>query len=460
MTKNILNTCLLVLCTMLFASCSTTANFISPTQTPTSATPPSNASLSDSSFWQGSNTDIWGRLGHVPLVQLDAAASTPDATQRGWIKLAIINKRFGADSKQLAQQLIAWRTEFPSHPGNSLFPDNSSLSSLSNLSPPKHIALLLPLQGANATSGQAVRDGFLSAYYDSLAKTGVQQTISFYDTNKNPNMSALYQQAVAEGADFVVGPLLKTDVESLTHSGTFTVPTLELNYTDVWLGSLGNNLYQFGLSPLDESQQMADKASSAHLSRAIIIAPQSDWGQRNLGILTSRWQSLGGSVVETYRFSKQSNLTQDISNLMHVSAKDNRPNNQPAPQDRRKDFDVIFLLADEQKAREIVPLLKFYYANNIPIYATSSVWSGTPNAQKDQDLNGVIFCDIPWTLEMNHGNRLSAVGQDAYLLSRELPRMNMLPQFPIYGATGALTLTSQHKIFRQISWTKMQNGTQ
>lgn len=431
----------------------------------------------DPTFWQSNNpTMIWHRLQQIPQHQLQSGlnqTSTPAIA--AWIKLALINKQSGNNTSQLVTELIQWRAENTSHPANSLFPDDSTLTSLQTIKSPHHLAVLLPLEGTLSASGQAVRDGFLSAYYQSAASTHAEQTLSFYDTHSNSSIPSLYQQALAEGADTVIGPLTKENVKSLLNQGSFSIPTLALNYTDLWFGSLPANFYEYGLSPDDEAQQVANKAAFAGLKKAIIIAPQNTWGQRVSNQLISRWKSSGGTVSDIYYFNSKNNLTAEIASLLHVNPNQTRSNRSvdntqsSLEQQRRQDFDVIFLLAEPDKAREIVPLLKYYYADNVPIYATSTVYSGAPTPQKDSDLNGVIFCDIPWVLEMaghhnNHTlkegsyNRLFAVGHDAYLLSNQFARLEKLPLFPIQGATGALTLTQQQKIYRYLSWTTIHNG--
>ena len=115
-------------------------------------------------------------------------------------------------------------------------------------------------------------------------------------------------------------------------------------------------------------------------------------------------------------------------------------------------------------ARQIVPLLRFYYAGNVPIYSISAVYSGHPNPVKDKDLNGVTFCEIPWIIQMSHTegspgqyDRLYAIGRDAYLLSQSLPRLNSMPNFPIYGATGALDM-DQQRIHQRLPWVTMHGG--
>lgn len=419
--------------------------------------------MSSPAFFEGSPSTVWARLQLKPGKELRATHLT-DPNNAAWVKLAVISKEDSTNKTLLGRDLIEWRNQNPNHPGNALFPSDSSLSTLQTLPAPKHIILLLPLQGAYGKQGQAVRDGFLNAYFEQLGRTHIQQTISFYDTAQNTDIISLYQKAINEGADFVAGPLLKEEVQTLLNSGNFPVNTLALNYTDS--GSLPAHFYEFGLSPLDEAEQVADKARQAGRTRAIIIASQNEWGQRVSKKVAARFRSNGGSIVETYYFTPQSDFSQDIPKLMHVNpeadqAQMRENNNKEAlEKQRRQDFDVIFLLAQPQAARQIVPLLRYYYAANTPIYATSMVYEGKPNPSKDVDLEGVTFSDLPWTLKGAgaSSNRLYAVGRDAYLLGNELERLTLLPNFPLYGATGALTLTPQHQIYRRLPWATIQNG--
>ncbi len=469
MRKNISALLLALVGTLVLTSCETTQNLfhsnLSGSQAALQNAPVNLQGFpNDPVFWQGDTATVWNKLQHIPLSELQtAAASATDPSITAWLKLAAISKQYSTDTNQLVNQLIAWRTANPTHSANTLFPSNSTLISLQNTRAPAHIALLLPLQGSLSESGQAVRDGFLSAYYASPIQR--QQTISFFDTTQNPSMPALYQQAVSKGADSVVGPLTKDDVQQLAGLGNFPAPTLALNYTDLWFGSLPSNFYEFGLSPLDEAKQLAEKSWQTGHKRALLIAPQDAWGQRVVKSLTANWQSLGGSVVDTFYFGNQTDLNKGIASLLHANPNNNRDQTLAPKQQRRQDFDIIFLLAPPQTARQIVPLLKYYYAANVPIYATSVVYSGSPSAS-DSDLNGVTFADMPWTLQTGgvanknspRSNRLYALGRDAYMLNNQYNRLSILPNFPIYGATGALTLTSQHKIYRRLAWVQMRNG--
>ncbi len=418
-------------------------------------------SLNDPQFWQGGQSTIWARLQQTGLDKLQAGQNTTDTTQAGWIKLAIISKRNSTNTTDLIHQLEDWRAQNGSHPANTLFPSNDALNSYATIAPPKHIALLLPLSGKLGASGNAVRNGFMNSYYAS--KGSADQTVAFYDTGLNPNVNALYAEAISKGADTVLGPLTKEEAKQLLSNSGLSVPTIELNYTDGW-GSLPSNVYQFGLSPIDESKQVANKAIQSGYTHALIIAPQNDWGQKTARSITEKFQSMGGTVVDSYYFASNSNFSADIPKLLHIDPKDDQKMSRDPDkksdmaQQGRHDYDVIFLLAPPPTARQIVPLLRFYYVNKTPIYATSAVYSGSADPQKNIDLNGVVFCDGPSTLYQG-GNRLTSVGHDAYLISRDLWRFKNLPNFPLYGATGEITLNPGNQFHRRLAWAQFHNGS-
>lgn len=464
MEKNVLIKIASVLIGIGLTSCSSVSS--SPSKTP--ASHKNVITMSQSNVFADSNTTTtWNKLQHMSVVKLAAMQSkTTDNIENGWITLAIIAKQRKASTQQLVDDLMAWRQRNPGHTANQLFPDNATLNQLVGAPPPVQIALLLPQGGAYASSGQAVSQGFLNAYYANRLQAG-KQRVKIYDTTQAQSMAALYQQAIADGADFVIGPLVKEQVQQLSVATPLSAPTLALNYTNN--NASYNNFYEFGLLPEDEAGQLADRARTAGLSKALVIAPQNAWGQRVVSAFSERWQAEGGDIQEKWYYADKANFNQDIAHLLKVDMaadkllmrKDN--NKAVLEQQRRQDFDVIFLFSQPEEARLIVSLLRYYYSGKTPIYTTSSAYSGKLNPQKDVDLNGVIVCDIPRDLsakkDREPANRLYAVGQDAYLLSQSLQRLATLPHFPIYATTGALTLSTQHQIHRRLPCVAIRNGS-
>src|SRR5688500_17774197 len=92
-----------------------------------------------------------------------------------------------------------------------------------------HIALLLPTSSeAFARAAEAVRAGFLEA---SRKATDRKLPVRLYAVTDDPqNVLASYRQALAAGAQLVVGPLTRNGVSALAAGAQLiTVPTLALN---------------------------------------------------------------------------------------------------------------------------------------------------------------------------------------------------------------------------------------
>lgn len=422
----------------------------------------------NAAFLQGNPTTIWYKLqqtSSVHLTQMLKERSEPN--DRGWIELALINKRYSTNKAvhRLPDQLISWRSRYPGHPGNALMPNDENLHNLTQNHPPSQIAILLPQSGPYAASSRHIRAGILNAYY---AKSGTtnKQNIKFYDT-AHTSPTALYEKATSEGADFVIGPLTKNEVNQLKQTSNFTAPIIALNYADN--SSANTNFYEFGLLPEDEATMAAERAYQQGLSQAIVIAPDNDWGKRVSQTLSNKWRELGGKVQDTWLYQARSNFNEDIAKLLKVDLKADKMITREANKkeilddQRRNDFNVIFLFAQNRDARVIVPLLRYYYASNVPIYASSSVFAGKMLGN-DSDLNGVIVCDIPWSkqpassIQGHASNRLYAIGQDAYTLSQSLPTLSKLNNFPLYGKTGALAVTNTQQIHRRIPCRVIRHG--
>ena len=411
---------------------------------------------------------LWLSLTLLPVAELDmlAAESVDGSVLKGWMQLALISRQTYRTPQAMLAQVEQWQVDYPEHPANHLLP--SPLDSVRLYPAPQQVALLLPLTGPLAGPGSAIKDGFMAAHDASQPAPGVR----VYDTNAG-DVAALYQQAVANGADYVVGPLSKPDVAKVA-SMNHPVPTVFLNDLE---GQVHDNAYQFGLSPSNEARQVAAKARKSGLSRALIIAPAGAWGDDVVRAFSNQWGASGGQVVDTLHFSPQDDMSNTIRSFLRVSDSEAREkhlqqllgrNIESTPR-RRQDFDVIFLVAYPSKARQIMPMLHYYYAGDVPVYATSSVYSGSANAMKDRDLDGIVFCDMPWVFshqvgsrnwpeQFNSYNRLYALGMDSYALSSQLNQLILFPALGVSDKSGVLYLSSNQQIARILAFGQFKQG--
>ncbi len=335
---------------------------------------------------------------------------------------------------------------------------NIILSSKKNLSTDvvvQRIALLVPLQGPLASIGQSVKQGFLAA----AQEAGAAQQVIVINTSTGPSIQSAYTLALAKKVQFIVGPLLKPQVQLLA-SLQPRMPVLTLNYLNSDI-STPIGLYQFGLSPLDEVQQATQVAWQKGYRSALIITTHGSWGTQIGEAFALQWQTLGGKVVDQIALSQNSaETTRQMSRFLHFQA----------PHERRTDFDVIFLASGPPIGRQVKPLLKFFYAGDIPVFATAAIYSGMPQSQRlDSDLNQIIFCAAPWSLAKSNiepllyaqlktaspeyfgrDSKYYALGIDAFHITQQLARLNQSPQQKLVGATGLLSLNSQRRIVRQL----------
>ncbi len=429
---------------------------------------------------------IYQNLVDAPESLLVRAKTAAPSAFGGWVELALIAKSAQLQPTESARLMNEWKARYPQHPGAQIVGDRFAARSTEQqrVSLPQRVALLLPQQGNFAKAAEAVRDGFLAAYY-AQQRDGFRPIIQFYDSGTNANdITAAYQRALRDGAQFVVGPLDKTAVNVLAQSKLLSVPTLALNYAEY--NDAVNNLFQFGLSPEDEAAQTAERAWLDGHGRAAALIPEGAFGDRLFVAFRERWMQLGGELVDSQIYStKDNDLSPPIKKLLDIDLSEQRRTAlrtvlgydiKYAPR-RRQDIDFIFLAAMPRHARMIRPQLNFHQANDLPVYSTSHVFSGFVNARADHDIDNVTFGDMPWVLPKARRNtalnstisqlwpqqvenymRLYAFGIDAFNL---IPNLNALAEQHTMqqpGETGNLYMDDAHRIQRRLQWAEFKNG--
>ena len=453
--------------------------------------------LEDSVSVIQNNELIWQTLNSLGQEDIEAAiATSTDSILSGWYELAALNQVYDGNPEEKYRALRQWIQQRPEHPAAIDLPIDLQFLQLVFRNKPTHIALLLPLSGKLAGPAGAIRDGFFSAYYGEIDDFS-KPLISLFDTNDG-DIKNLYDRAIANGADFIIGPLSKDKVAELaTH--TLSVPTLALNYIEETNADNPSNinLYQFGLSLENEAKQVANYAAEQGLKYALVIADSSDWSIRTAQSFIDQWQDNGGIIVDKREYAKDANYSNEIKSLLNISDSQNRATQlkrlfgqtfEFEPR-RRNDIDMIFLVARSREGRQIKPILDFHYAGDIPVYSTSQLFSSVEDTTKTRDLNGVRIITLPWVIDESREKqaitqniripasfeRLHALGHDAYRLHN---RLNLLSYSPIEsatpssldvtetqieqpnfaGATGKLTIDTNRHIIREQPFIEIKKG--
>ncbi|HDX0915736.1 TPA: penicillin-binding protein activator, partial [Stenotrophomonas maltophilia] len=121
--------------------------------------------------------------------------------------------------------------------------------------------------------------------------------INFIDTAGTPaGALAAYDKAVASGADFVVGPLGRDEVDAVYGRKQLQVPVLALNRGKDGppAGSAG-----FSLAPEDDGIVAAEYLRGRERGKALVINSADDTGRRAAAAFAQRFAQRGGQVVAT-----------------------------------------------------------------------------------------------------------------------------------------------------------------
>lgn len=406
----------------------------------------------------------------------------PGATQQliGWLDLgraALVSARnpFTAN-----EDIAQWRGRYPSHPANTLITQDILPELGAGMAYPTQIALILPLSGRMQAAGMAVRDGFLAALLQQDPSR--RPVLNVYDSAEMGAATA-YRRAVADGAQFVVGPLTKDEVTAIAASGETSVLTLALNQTAEGTAP-SPKLFQFSLDPEEEARQVAQRVAADGRMRGLVLLPNNDWGRRVFQAFDSELKILGGEIAGMKFYDPSArDYSQPITQLLLIDESRARANALSAalgtrfefePR-RRGDAQFVFIGAQPVQGRSLRPALRFHLAEDLAVYATSDIFE--PDAKGNNDLEGVIFPDMPWVISPDPASsqlrttlsrhwpvrargrgRLYAFGFDACRIVPLLKAGQFGSAHAIPGMTGLLSIDESGHVKRELDWAKVSGG--
>lgn len=400
--------------------------------------------------------------------------------ERGWLELAAVLAPGAADAATIARRSADWRQRHPHHPGAEFLPRGAASGAAEEgpaglpVTAPELVAVLLPLTGRNRAVGVAVRDGFLAA---GLADPAGAPRIRVYDTAE-PGIGSAYRTALADGAGFVVGPLLKEDIETLVSAEPLPVPTLALN------ALAGDSppafLFQFSLDPEEEARAAARRIAADGHVRGIALFPRSSWGERLHAAFATELQSTGVTLTSAQYYDPGArDFTGPLrAALGRFGGAADRRDGKPAPRrdpvaEARDGPQFAFFAASAATARALKPQMRFQMAYDLPVYATSDAWD--PSTRASADVEGMVFPEMPWILYGGQGApdlwdvlhddwasagrgrlRLYAFGYDAFRLMRNL--RGSARSIGIDGLTGQLQMAPDGRVQRRLEWARIEGG--
>ena len=419
---------------------------------------------------------------------LSFSQDTSNPIFSGWLQLAYIAKHYAIDPQILVQHLGNWQHDNPRHPGAIKLP--TDLERAINAKPykPKNIAVLLPLTGPRAAIANTVKQGIISSYF---ANPDDSVSVNFYDSAIGADIA--YQQAVDAGAEFIIGPLLQSEVETLLQAQQSSpsatsddkkqvIPQLFLNNADNITPN--QDQFFFALSPIDEAIDAAQKLFDDGIKKPLLLASNDSIGQRMAESFNQKWQSLTQQTAEVHFYNSGDEMKVTVQKSLGVIDSKERitrikallGSKIEADFRSRRDIDAIYMVTNNQD----LPLLKPFidvnfsvFAEPVPLYTTSRSRIESNSRASAQELNNLTISDIPWLLQPNSETaeveqlwptwnnsqkRLYIMGYDALELVSKLAQMRALPGYQYSGRSGLLSASPNGTINRQLSWGRYQRG--
>lgn len=319
--------------------------------------------------------------------------------------------------------------------------------------PPSRIGVLLPMSGPLASAGNSVRDGFLAGYYGESRR---RPQVLFHDTATGVDKAVA--EATQAGAQLLVGPLGREEVQGLLADGDTRLPLLLLNRP---LHLVPDNSMSFALAPEDDGYAAAERMLARGWRRVVVFGQRDDSSQRARASFRELMQSRGGEILAEVDIPEnQGDLSTAINNAKFHSGQ----------------AQAIFFALKAPPARILAAQLKTSEFSALPRLATSLILSGGGNARLDAELDGIQFPELPWLLEMGSGlpeadslgkqlgtargasQRLFAFGFDAWKLVGYFDKLNNNPGATINGVTGELGIDSQGIVQRKATWAVFSGG--
>lgn len=283
--------------------------------------------------------------------------------------------------------------------------------------PPARVALLVPLTGQAAPVGQALLNAAQLAVFDF---PDAHLTLLPKDTRGTPaGAASAAREALAEGAELVLGPLFSADVRSVAPVVAGANVDAVAFSTDREVA--GGNIYLVGFVPGDEVQRVVAYAAAQGAHRFAALAPDTDYGRRVVAGFRAAVRQAGATVgpVQIYDPAKPQSMTDAVKALtgQPVAPPAAQGGATPAAADTLGDmaglpdqadaqpaaplsadklgFDALLIAEGGEPLHSLAPVLTFYGINaaNVRLLGTG-LWDD-PAVRSEPALIGAWFAAPP-----------------------------------------------------------------
>ena len=326
-----------------------------------------------------------------------------------------------------------------------------------------HITVLLPLSGDLENAGRAIRDGILYAFSQSERRD--ELAFQFIDTHTVDN-ATLTKLRAGEDTEFVIGPLQKAQVARFLNE-PLKIPALILNRLEPSVArTSAAPIYSLSLAIEDDASSAVAYAQQMAEAPKLLMLHQNDLlGSRAATAVAGALAQSAGVLVGQFPLDieKPENT---IADALGVTDSRNRRREltrtlglalEHTPR-VRQDMTAVVVQTDPTQARQLRPLLDFYYLDDTPVILTGAYRSDL--GDMTEDFKNSIVLATPWEMGSLAREKLSdrpitqgtfgtlaGIGKDAFDMTI---RLGFGEPTAFQGETGFLSLGPQAVINRRL----------
>jgi hypothetical protein len=422
---------------------------------------------------------IWQDLSLLSTWQVGQLSDLSPPYFKGWQQLLNYSHKFGGDVSRFNRYLTQWQRDFSAHPAQAIIESLRTIE-LDAQQLIQNISIILPLSGNQAKAGKVAQQGILAAYSNIPDKN-----LTFIDSD-TLDWTTLNEQLISSDSHFVIGPLLKGNVDNYLAQNEILLPSLLLNTPEQELRN--NSQIILSMLPEDEAIQAATTLSRKNYLSPVVLSHKDTSSKRIAEAFTNQWQLINGYTPEVVYFDKGKKMQQQLKASLDVDSSQARIadlkirllQSLKTESRNRRDIDMFYLVGSPAETRLLKPYIDVNtspFAKIIPVYASSRSHSTKQDPSKLSDLRDLVFTQMPWLLNSQQQNtqlanlsktlwpsrsdslqRIFAMGYDSLYLVDKLPSMQQRPYVRHYGQTGILKLDANNILTRSLLWGTYQQG--
>ena len=350
---------------------------------------------------------------------------------------------------------------------------------------PVRVALLLPMSGSSEnvrTIAEAMSNAAQMAAFEAQNDRFLLIPKDTGGTQEGARAAA--EEALREGAEIVLGPLLSSSVEAAAEvTRRASIPMIAFS-SDTQIA--GNGVYLLSFPPEMEVARVTDFAIKQGYTRFGLLAPQTEYGQRVRNSFYEETFVRGGVVVHEEQYvpspdammQPAKRLAQYAGSCADVSARNELDAAINPTGTTGSGYQAVLMPEQGTNLRALAPLLPYYDVNVrcIKVLGVSS-WNN-PQLTREPALSGGWFAapDPAQSEAFNqryasvYGSqppRLASLAYDAALLTAslaDLPKFNRYSAANIadpngyLGADGLFRLTPDGRVERGLAILEINGG--